>query len=96
VKSQHSTFVVATIVSYGCTAALSIFSPPPLIRRDEVSTTTLHKTLAWVHFAGMIVTPILGSMIGRHQDYDQRARTHQIAAYITTGTLAVSMIVMTF
>ncbi len=95
-KDAHKTFVAAAIVSYGCTAALSIFSPPPLIRRDEASTTTLHKTLAWVHFAGMIVTPILGSMIGRHADYSQRARTHQVAAYITTGTLALSMIVMTF
>jgi hypothetical protein len=95
-RGNHQTFVTATIISYSATAMLSIFSPPPLIRRDEVSTTTIHKTLAWVHFAGMIVTPILGSMIGRHADYDQRARIHQISAYITTGTLALSMIVITF
>ncbi len=93
---MHKTFVLATIISYSATGALAIFSPPPLIRRDEFSTTTLHKTLAWVHFAGMVVTPILGAMIKRHADYYHQAHLHQVAAYITTATLAVSMAVMTF
>jgi len=95
-RGDHQTFVTATIISYGITGLLAILSPPPLIRRNEVSTTTIHKTLAWVHFAGMIVTPILGSMINRHASYDQRAHVHQVAAYITTATLALSMIVITF
>ncbi len=95
-RGAHNSFVLATIISYSATGALAIFSPPPLIRRDEFSTTTLHKTLAWVHFAGMIVTPILGAMINRHTDYYHRAHVHQVSAYITTATLAVSMIVMTF
>jgi hypothetical protein len=95
-RGAHQTFVAATIASYSLTGLLSVLSPPPLIRRDEFSTTTLHKALAWVHFVGMVVTPILGSMINRHADYYQRARTHQIAAYITGATLAVSMVVMTF
>jgi hypothetical protein len=95
-KGTHQAFATATIISYGATAMLSVLSPPPLIRRDESSTTTLHKTLAWVHFAGMIVTPILASMIGRNADYERKAHIHQVAGYITTGTLALSMIVMTF
>ncbi len=95
-RGAHKSFVLATIISYSATGALAIFSPPPLIRRDEFSTTTLHKTLAWVHFAGMIVTPLLGAAINRHSDYYHRAHLHQVAAYITTATLAVSMIVMTF
>jgi hypothetical protein len=95
-RGMHQTFVTATIISYSATGLLSILSPPPLIRRDEFSTTTLHKTLAWVHFAGMVVTPILGSMIGRHADYSQRARIHQVSAYITMTTLAASLIIITF
>ncbi len=95
-RGTHKTFVAATIGAYSLTALLSVLSPPPLIRRDEFSTTTLHKTLAWVHFAGMVVTPILGSMINRHADYYTRAHTHQVAAYITGATLALSMVVMTF
>jgi hypothetical protein len=94
---DHQAFIAATIAAYSATAALSILSPPPLIRRDELSTTTIHKTLAWVHVAGMIITPILGSMIKRRSpNYDQQARFHQIAGYVTTATFAASMIVVTF
>ncbi len=93
----HQTLIAATIVSYSATALLAILSPPPLIRRDEESTTTLHKTLAWFHVAGMILTPILGSMIGgrRHFNVD-KAHYHQISGYITTALFASAMIVVTF
>lgn len=94
----HQTFVVATISSYSATALLAVLSPPPLIRRDgEFSTTTLHKTLAWIHVAGMIVTPILGAAINkRGSSYDAQARVHQISAYITTAVFAASLVVVTF
>ncbi len=93
----HQTLVTGTIISYSLTALLGILSPPPIIRRDETSTTTLHKTLAWVHAAGMIITPILGSMIGgrRHFNID-KAHFHQIAGYVTTAIFASAMIVVTF
>lgn len=93
----HKAFVAATISSYSLTALLSVLSPPPLIRRDEFSTTTLHKTLAWIHAAGMIVTPILGAMIRHRNESDmRRAHFHQISAYITTATLAAAMVTVTF
>jgi hypothetical protein len=94
-RNDHQMFVAATIVSYSVTGLLAIFSPPPLIRRDEVSTTTIHKTLAWVHAIGMIITPIIGSQIGRQRD-SQKAHFHQLAGYITTATFAASMITVTF
>jgi len=96
----HQTFVALTIGSYSLTGLLAVLSPPPIIRRDdETSTTSIHKTLAWFHFAGMIVTPILGSLIGgnRHlRSHIDQAHYHQIAGYITTGLFAASMIVVTF
>ena len=94
-RNDHQTFVAATIATYSATAVLALFSPPPLIRRDEISTTTIHKTLAWAHVIGMIVTPILGSAIGRNRD-PQRERVHQISGYITTAIYAASMITVTF
>jgi hypothetical protein len=79
------------------TGLLSVLSPPPLIRRDETSTTTIHKTLAWVHAAGMILTPILGLAINkRGTSISDKAHYHQIAAYITTAVFAASMIIITF
>ncbi len=100
-QNNHNKFVTYTIISYGLTGLLAVISPPPLIRRDETSTTTIHKTLAWIHVAGMILTPILGSMVrqrsGRFSYIDlPRARFHQISAYATTGVFAASLIVITF
>jgi hypothetical protein len=94
-RPHHQAFVAGTIASYSVTGLLAVLSPPPVIRRDEVSTTTIHKTLAWVHFAGMVITPILGSMIGRHSDA-QREHIHQLSGYITTATFAASLITVTF
>jgi hypothetical protein len=95
-RGSHQTFVTATIASYTATGLLAALSPPPLVRRDEISTTTIHKTLAWVHFAGMILTPILGATLHHNMNYNQRARFHQVSAYVTTATLAASLIVITF
>jgi hypothetical protein len=91
----HEAFVGATLISYSATGLLSVLSPPPSIRRDEFSTTTIHKTLAWIHLSGMIITPMLGGMIeGRSRE--RRERVHQISGYITTAIFAASMIIVTF
>ena len=94
----HQTLVLATVVSYSLTGLLSILSPPPLIRRDDDSgTITIHKILAWIHVAGMIITPILGSLIAQHRNYNETmARVHQISAYFTTAVFTAAMIVITF
>jgi hypothetical protein len=100
-RSTHQALVTSTIALYATTGLLAVLSPPPLIRRDETSTTTIHKTLAWIHFAGMVLTPIIGNTIlkrgpsGRYADLN-RARFHQISAYATTTVFAASMIVMLF
>ena len=100
-QDKHNQFVTYAIISYGLTGLLAVISPPPLIRRNETSTTTIHKTLAWVHFAGMVLTPIVGSMVrkrsGRLAYIDlPTAHFHQVAGYVTTGVLAASMIIITF
>jgi hypothetical protein len=95
-RSNHQLFVTVTIASYSATGLLAVLSPPPMIRRDEISTTTIHKTLAWVHFLGMVVTPIIGASIHRHATTSQIAHFHQASAYITTAALAASLIVITF
>jgi len=97
-SGTHKTFVALTIGSYAVTGLLAILSPPPAIRRaNEESTTSIHKTLAWIHFAGMILTPILGSLIVKHHVLDiNKAHFHQVSAYLTTAVFAASVIVLTF
>ena len=96
-ESTKNALVAATMGTYSLTALLSVLSPPPLIRRDESSTITLHKTLAWVHVAGMIITPILGSLINTNRVFHMdKAHFHQVAGYLTTAAFATAMIVITF
>jgi len=96
-RRNHKYAVTGTIITYSATGLLAILSPPPLIRRDEVSTTTIHKTLAWVHVAGMILTPILGGMVmHRHSTNLQIEHFHQFSGYITTAVFTASMITVTF
>ena len=105
-KNAHQKMIAVTITTYSITGLLSILSPPPLIRRDDGGTTTIHKTLAWFHVAGIILTPIIGSMISQRgspilgirtsQNMDlNKAHFHQYAGYITTAIFAASMIVIT-
>ena len=95
-RPYHQAFVAGTIATYSITGLLAVLSPPPMIRRDEVSTTTVHKTLAWVHAAGMIITPILGSMISRRSSSTQKEHIHQLSGYITLATYTASLITVTF
>ncbi len=93
----HQALVSATIFSYTATGLLAILSPPPIIRTGEGGTTGIHKILAWVHFAGMIITPILGSSIRHKRIFNMdQAHYHQIAGYLTTAVFTASMLVITF
>jgi hypothetical protein len=95
---KHTQFVDATIATYSITALLSLLSPPPVIRRDEISTVSIHRALAWVHVTGMILTPIIAAIAkkGRGATDMSILRIHQISAYITTAAFTASMIVVTF
>jgi hypothetical protein len=89
----HGAMAVTAITSYFTTATLAIFTPPPAIRRGEWSTVSTHKLLATVHFTGMMLTPLLGSMIEDNRD----VRTlHLVSGYTTTATFAAALLVVTF
>jgi hypothetical protein len=82
-----------TVGLYFTTAAFSLLSPPPIIRRPGFSSLTLHKSLAWVHFSGMMITPILGTLI---EDEQNLRVFHQTAGYVTTAAFAGAMLSITF
>jgi len=102
--STHRAWADATILSYFTTASLSLLSPPPMVRRNEWNTVSIHKGLAFVHFTGMVLTPLLADGIAMHERgssspgkiNQDKARIHQISGYITTATFAAAMMVITF
>ncbi|MGD1043815.1 MAG: hypothetical protein ABR936_00655 [Bacteroidota bacterium] len=96
-RRTHIGFADATIATYSLTALLSLLSPPPVIRRDEMSTLSYHRALAWVHVTGIIITPIIAALAKRRgASYESILRIHQVSGYITTTAFAASMIVITF
>ncbi len=98
-SDRHRTIAALTFASYMATASMSILSPPPLIRRDEFGTTSLHKTLAWVHFTGMIATPILASLASNSRSLNtgnQWRTAHEVTAYVTAAAFTASLIIITF
>ncbi len=90
--SLHRTLKYPTIIGYSLTGLLSVITPPPIERRREFSTISFHKTLAWLHFAGMVATPILGRLILSSTDYYKSARFHQIVGYSTFTVFSISLL----
>lgn len=85
--------VNTTIAGYFTTALLALLTPPPVIRRPGWNSVSTHKALAWVHFTGMIITPILGRMLDGEKDVQA---LHQVSGYATTAAFAGAMLVITF
>lgn len=88
----HRRLVYSTISTYSITALLAIITPPPFERRDEFSSISFHKLAGWIHFAGMIATPILGRITRSSNDYYKSARLHQKVAYITFSVYSIAML----
>ncbi len=99
-RRSHFMWADISIASYSLTALLALASPPPLVRRPGWNTIKWHKALACVHFTGMVLTPILGSIIkGQIRQGENPVgleRFHQISGYVTTSALAAAMMVVTF
>jgi hypothetical protein len=84
-----------TIGTYFLTAAAALLAPPPLIIRKNWNNIKTHKLLAYLHFTGMILTPILAPHLAGHS-YGQQGQFHQVSAYITTALYASAIIVLKF
>ena len=103
VKGLHQIATNATMISYGATALLQLLAPPPIIIRKNQGWSNMkaHKTLAYLHFAGMVTTPIMGQLIYgsaslKNDKSDQLRQFHQVSGYITTALFASAVIVMKF
>jgi hypothetical protein len=102
-KSWHDAAVTTTMIAYGSTFLLQFLAPPPVIIRKNKGWSNMkaHKTLAYLHFTGMVATPLMGRMIYGSSSLengksDDLRKFHQISGYITTSLYAGAMIVMKF
>lgn len=90
----HEGLAGAVNVGYFTGAALSLFSPPPLISRQVKGLNSIkaHKILASVHMSAMIATNILAD---KAED-PRYAKIHRAAAFTAFGAFAGATIVMKF
>jgi len=109
-RGVHETLAGITVASYMATGTLALLTPPPQIRRDEWNTVSTHKLFSWIHFSGMIATPLLADLAAERSNSQQenpiksgltssekkKLRFHQISAYITTAAFAAALITVTF
>lgn len=86
-RQTHETLGNVVTATYFTGAALSLFTPPPLIsaRIEGLSGTRAHKWLATVHLSAMIAT----------QYYKERDRDlHKASAYTAVGAFAAATLVL--
>lgn len=93
-NEAHEALAAGLNVSYSLTAAMSLFTPPPLIQRDKkLSSLKLHKWLSIVHMSGMLATNILASRI---EDNPSLKPAHRAAAFTTFASFAAAVVVIKF
>lgn len=85
----HKTLGRWVTASYFTGAGLSLFAPPPLIRKKVKGFNSIkaHKWLAYLHFSGMIATNIWSK---EERDW------HKYAAYTTFVSYATAILVFKF
>lgn len=85
----HKTLGRWVTASYFTGAGLSLFAPPPLVRKKVKGFNSIkaHKWLAYIHFSGMIATNAWSK-----EDRDW----HKYAAYTTFASYATAVLVFKF
>jgi hypothetical protein len=85
----HKTMGEWVTTSYFTGAGLSLFAPPPLVRKKTKGFNSIkaHKWLAYIHFSGMIATNAWSK-----EDRDW----HKYAAYTTFASYATAVLVFKF
>lgn len=85
-RKVHAALGMTTADFYGITAYYAIFAPK-IAGVQKRGPVRLHRSLAWVHGSGMILTPILGAMAYGQKSRGERvhgiASAHGAAAAIT-------------
>jgi hypothetical protein len=98
-RDAHAALGTATVGMYLSTAYFAIRAPkiPGTKTRGPIR---LHKTLAWIHGPGMVLTPILGEMAFAQKSRGERvhgiASAHGPVAIVTAGAFGLAVASVSF
>tara|TARA_B100000902_G_scaffold91425_1_gene94955 strand:+ start:123 stop:758 length:636 start_codon:yes stop_codon:yes gene_type:complete len=95
VYNTHKKLGKIVTTSYFTGAALSLFSPPPLVsrKREGLNNIRLHKILANVHVPAMIVTNIYADKQYEKPSYKE---IHKVSAYTAVASYTLAMVTIIF
>ena len=97
-RDIHGALGIATTGLYFTSAYYAIWAPrvPGTSTRGQIR---LHKTLAWIHGPGMILTPILGAMAYAQENRGEKvhgiAKAHSAVAGITAIAYGAAILSVT-
>jgi hypothetical protein len=98
-RDLHAVLGTATVGLYCATAYFAIRAPkiPGTKTRGPIR---LHKTLAWIHGPGMVLTPILGEMAFAQKDRGEKvhgiASLHGPVAIVTGAAFGLAVASVSF
>ncbi|MBP1665097.1 MAG: hypothetical protein H6Q19_2237 [Bacteroidetes bacterium] len=91
-RDLHEGLAATTDVFYFSTAALSLFTPPPMKDREGgVTSLNVHKALAIIHMTSMIATNVLSGMV---EDNPSLRPYHRAAAITAFGSLFLATVII--
>jgi len=95
VYDTHKKLGKIVTASYFTGAALSLFSPPPLVNRKKegLNNIRLHKILANIHVPAMIVTNIYADKQYEKKSYKA---IHKVSAYTAFASYSLAMVTIIF
>ena len=95
VYDTHKKLGNIVTASYFTGAALSLFSPPPLVnrKREGLNNIRLHKILANVHVPAMVITNIYADKQYEKKSYKE---IHKVSAYTAVASYTLAMITIIF
>ena len=98
-RAVHASLGALTVGLYGASAYYAIFAPKVLGTQTR-GNIRLHKALAWVHGAGMILTPILGAMAYQQRSDGEKvhgiASAHGAVGIVTASVYAAAILAESF
>jgi len=94
-RDIHAVVGLVTVTMYFTTASYAIRAPKVPDTKDR-GPIRLHKALAWIHFPGMILTPILGELAYAQESKGEKvtglAAYHGTVASITVAAYLASIL----
>ena len=90
--SAHRYLGYSSFSIYMTTAGLQLFSPPAFRYSKGYSSMKIHRYLSYIHFAGMILTPISGYYTAQYPNDPKPEEMHRNITAITFSTYTLAFL----